>query len=440
MQKVNVCAMLHRGKTHVARRRVFYIPGYDPYPPRRYRELYRRESRSQADISGYKIDQKSERSDTGWHVRAEIEGHQVQSKVEVLIWHDLVQSSMKAGIPSTYLALLKTSWIYLSTGTFRRLSWLAKGPVLAALYPIAMLLAQLALAVLAGSMLGGAAAFLVVDGTAFLTGLVGLTLNTGSFFWSLIRGAIFWAVFLPLTLIVLRFFKAHDDKTFAYYLMHDYAYTAKRRGAYPDEIEARLVEFRHRIEAALREGVDEVLIVGHSSGAQLAVSVVADIVRSARFQEHDTELSLLTLGQVIPMLSFLPEARRLRRDLRLLSTAEDITWLDVSAPGDGCSFALSDPVSVSGVAPKTGQKWPIVISAAFSKTLSPELRAKLKYHYLRLHFQYLCAFDRPSDYDYFKITAGPQTLAQRFAGRRSSQNRIDVPASRFTSTLSSSTQ
>ena len=155
MQKVNVCAMLHRGKTHVARRRVFYIPGYDPYPPRRYRELYRRESRAQADISGYKIDQKSERSDTGWHVRAEIDGHQVQSKVEVLIWHDLVQGSMKAGIASTYLALLKTSWIYLSTGTFQRLSWLAKGPVLAALYPIAMLLVQLALAVLVGSMLGG---------------------------------------------------------------------------------------------------------------------------------------------------------------------------------------------------------------------------------------------------------------------------------------------
>ena len=50
--------MLHRGKTHVARRRVFYIPGYDPYPPRRYRELYRTESRSQAKISGFRISQK----------------------------------------------------------------------------------------------------------------------------------------------------------------------------------------------------------------------------------------------------------------------------------------------------------------------------------------------------------------------------------------------
>ena len=426
--------MLHRGKTHVARRRVFYIPGYDPYPPRRYRELYRKESRKQAEISRYRIDQRSDQSDTGWQVRAEIDGMHVQSKVDVLVWHDLVRNSMKAGIFGTYMALFKTSWIYLSTGTLRRLSWLAKGPVLAALYPIGMLLAQLLLAVIAASTLAGFGSFLAVQGGALMLQLFGLQPDTQSFIWSLVGGGVFWAIFLPVTLGLLRLFKAHDDKTFAYYLMHDYAYTAKLRGAYPDEIEARLVEFRHRVEAALREsGVDEVLIVGHSSGAQLAVSLVADIVRSNQFQDNETSLSLLTLGQVIPMVSFLPEGRRLRRDLRLLSTSDDMTWLDVSAPGDGCSFALSDPVSVSGVAPKKGQKWPIIISAAFTKTLSAETLAKLKNRYFRLHFQYLCAFDHPSDYDYFKITAGPQTLAQRFHGRRSSQSRIDVPASRFTS-------
>ena len=35
------------------RRRVFYIPGYDPIHPRRYRELYRKEGQAQAAISGY---------------------------------------------------------------------------------------------------------------------------------------------------------------------------------------------------------------------------------------------------------------------------------------------------------------------------------------------------------------------------------------------------
>ena len=426
--------MFKRGKTHVARRRVFYIPGYDPNPPRRYRELYRTESRKQAEISNYRIEQKSDRSETGWMVRSEIEGSMVQTKIDVLVWSDLVQNSMKAGLVGTYAALLRTCWIYLSTGTLRRLSWLAKGPVLAALYPVAMLLAQLAIALFAASTLGSLAAWVGIGGVPALLRLLGMEPNVHSFGWALLGAGLFWMIFLPVTIAVLRWFKGVDDKTYAHYLMHDYAYTASRRGAYPDEIEARLVEFRHRIEAAMREDIDEILIVGHSSGAQLAVSLMADLVRSNRFQDTAPALSLLTLGQVIPMQSFLPEAQRLRRDLRLLSTSDDMTWLDVSAPGDGCSFALSEPVAVSGVAPAKGQKWPIVISAAFSKTLAPETLAKLKHRYFRLHFQYLCAFDRPGDYDYFKITAGPMTLAHRFKGRRSSQSRIDVPASRFTST------
>ena len=115
--------------------------------------------------------------------------------------------------------------------------------------------------------------------------------------------------------------------------------------------------------------------------------------------------------------------------------AENITWVDISAPGDGCAFALSDPVSVSGVAPPQGQRWPLILSAAFSQTLSPEMQKSLRHRYFRLHFQYLCAFDQPGLYDYFKITAGPMTLADRYRGRRPSAKRIDVPASRFTSTV-----
>ena len=42
-----------RGEGAVFRRRVFYIPGYDPFHPRRYRELYRSEGAQQAGISGY---------------------------------------------------------------------------------------------------------------------------------------------------------------------------------------------------------------------------------------------------------------------------------------------------------------------------------------------------------------------------------------------------
>ena len=62
--------------------------------------------------------------------------------------------------------------------------------------------------------------------------------------------------------------------------MHDYAYSAAARGANPSELEARLAQFATRVVAALRSDVDEVLLVGHSSGAHLAISLLADIERS----------------------------------------------------------------------------------------------------------------------------------------------------------------
>lgn len=78
------------------------------------------------------------------------------------------------------------------------------------------------------------------------------------------------------------------------------------------------------------------------------------------------------------------------------------------------------------------KRGPLVISAAFSQTLSPERWRRLRRRYFRLHFQYLCAFDRPGDYDYFRITAGPMTLAERFAERKGSASRIETPHSAYT--------
>jgi hypothetical protein len=122
----------------------------------------------------------------------------------------------------------------------------------------------------------------------------------------------------------------------------------------------------------------------------------------------------------------------LRADLSFLAARQELTWVDVSAPGDGCSFALCDPVAVTGVSPP-GKRWPLIMSAAFTQTLSPEKWDSLRWRFFRLHFQYLCAFDRPRDYDYFRITAGPMTLADRYRDRPPSKSRIDVPASKYTS-------
>ena len=424
----------------VARRKVFYIPGYDPIPPRRYRELYRTEGAEQAEISGYKIglQAKSDSADYGWKVAAQMDGQSTFADIDVLVWSDIVRDSMSNTIPATYLQLLRTSWTYIVTGTLRRLMWMRKGPVIAALYPVGMLLAQLLAAVVAGwivsaiaGWIGGLIGPLVASGFTAL----GASETTAATAQGVVAWAVYvlqWAAFLGVTWFGLRWFKAKDGKLFAYYLMHDYAYSARRGGANPPELEARMATFGDRIAAALAEDWDEVLVVGHSSGAHLGISIVADLIRTDRVPANGPALAFLTLGHVVPMVSFLPKAHRLRNDLAYLSMQRDITWVDVTAPGDGCAFALCDPVAVTGVAPP-GQVWPLVISAAFTQTLSEERWTALRWRFFRLHFQYLCAFDRPGDYDYFRITAGPLTLSERFEGRPPSKSRIDVPASKYTS-------
>ncbi len=393
--------------TKAFRRRVFYIPGYDPIHPRRYRELYRKEGAEQAQISGYTLDLKPKKTKGpyGWHVQSTQGGQLVQADVQVLVWSDIVRDSMSNSILATYLQLVRTAWAYIGSGALFRLMRLRKGPVIAALYPIVFLLAELVLACLLGWAIGAGVA-------------------------AVIHPALGWIAGLATVPLVLRWFKAKDHRVFAYYLMHDYAYSAQSNGANPPALEARMASFASTIRDALDSDCDEVLVVGHSSGAHLGVSILSDLLRQGAPQGHPP-LAFLSLGQVVPMVSFLPAATRLRSDLAYLSARDDITWVDVTAPGDGCAFALCDPVAVSGVSPP-GKRWPLVISAAFTQTLSPARWKALRWQFFRLHFQYLCSFDRPRDYDYFQITAGPLLLADRYRNRTPSRSRIETPVNRHT--------
>ncbi|UWR18076.1 hypothetical protein [Sulfitobacter pontiacus] len=398
----------------VKTRRVFYIPGYDPIHPRRYRELYRKEGSAQARISDYQIalSPKKGGGNYGWNVAAHIDGVDVEAQVDVLVWSDIVRISMSNSILATYGQLVQTAWVYIASGALWRLMKLRKGPVIAALYPVGMLLLQLLIAALAGKLLYAGVTFF--GGAAWFKGIAA-------------------AAGVGLGWQVLRWFKKQDGKLFAYYLMHDYAFGAATRGANPPALETRMTEFGDAIAQALRSDVDEVLVVGHSSGAHLGVSILADLIRAGRVPADGPALAFMTLGQVVPMVSFLRDAHRLRADLRFLSQCEGLTWVDVTAPGDGCAFALCDPVAVSGVAPED-KRWPLVFSAAFSQSLTPARWKELRWRFFRLHFQYLCAFDAPKDYDYFQITAGPHSLAERYAGRPASRSRIVKPANKFTST------
>ena len=390
--------MNDKARDRVRRRRVFYVPGYDPFPPRRYRALYRKEGAEQAAILGYTFDMRAEApgsSGYGWVAETEIAGQRTEARLKVLVWSDLVQASMQRGVASTYLLMLRTLWIFFSTGALWAMIRLRPGPMLAGLWLVAILTGQLLLALGLGALVWAGLAALLPGGIGHLAGAVAAA---------------------ALAAALLSLFRRFDARLKAYYLLYDFAQVAAHRGAYAPDLAARMEGFVDEVAEALTDGAaDEVLIVGHSSGAALAVSLAAAVERRG-LPEGGARLALLTLGQAIPMQGFLPDATRLRTDLRQMAGSKTTTWVDVSARGDGVCFWLCDPAAVCGVAPK-GHRWPLVISAAFSQSLKPETWRKIRWRFFRLHIQYLAAFDRPRDYDYFQITAGPMTLAARYRGR-----------------------
>lgn len=399
-----------QGDGQIKSRHVFFVPGYDPNVARRYRELYRKEGRKQADISGYSIDVSAcepSPGSYGWTVFGQTGGHDVTATIEFITWDGIVKSSMDRSVLSTYWVLIRTFWIYLTSGALWRLFRLRRPPMIAALYPAIALICQLMIASAIAASLVYAAIFVVPT-------VIAIGLGIGAF------------------AAVLNWFRKIDRHLYAYYLINDYGYTALRKGRWSAALQDRISDFAGRIRnVATDDSHGEVLIVGHSSGAHIAVSALALALRQG-LPENGPKIGLLTLGQVIPMVSFLPEAQDLRRDLHDLSKSSEITWVDVSAPGDGGCFALTDPVHVSGVSPSPKEKrWPLVLSAAFSQTMSPKSHASTRWRFFRRHIQYLCAFERPRDYDYFQITAGPKTLADRFADRTSSASRKETVLSAY---------
>ncbi len=373
----------------VARRRVFFVSGFDPNGPRRYHALYRAEAAKQGEIDGraFVVGPMCLSPEAA---RWDVELGETRVAFEMLRWDDIARRRMRRSLVALYVLMARTFASYMFSGAFLRLLRLRAISTVVGLYPPAMMLAYLVSAALVGGAMFSLAG--VLGAPAWLSAAVCV--------------GTFWGA--------MRLTRRADGATLVYYLMADLGFTADHAAGRDPEMEARIDEFALRIREALAQDWDEVLLVAHSSGAAYAASAAARALATAR---PDAALSLLTLGQTIPMLSFLPGASRLRAELAALAAEVRLDWVDVSSPADGGCYALCDPAAVSGAPPGRSPK---VISARFADGLAPETRRALRGRWFRKHIQYLCAFDRPAGFDYFAVTAGPERLGARFAGRRDS--------------------
>lgn len=380
------------------RRCVLYLSGFDPKGAAYYHALYREEAAKQARVSGLEIEVGPRRrmpgGDSGWSLDATENGASVHTHYDFLHWDDLVRAHWPRSSGVLWREVWWTTLHNLQTGALGRMKRLSLPPFVALFAPFLLMLSVLlglpllALGVLALAHHLGATAWLAAAGalTTFICGL--------------------W-----LASVVERRFSM-------LWLMRSFAFTRlQARGAVP-ELEERLDQHACTLIERVCSGEhDEVLLVGHSSGCIMAVEVLGRALQSApALACGHTQVGLLTLGHCIPMLGTLPEAHVFRSRLALLATAPGVGWLDVAAPPDGCCFALCDPMLLLDNLPLERRvDRPKLVSPRFVKMFHPLEYAKIRRDKFRVHFQYLMAADLPTDYDYFRLTAGSRYLSQVIA-------------------------
>jgi hypothetical protein len=379
----------------VRKRCVFYLSGFDPKGAAHYHALYRDEAAAQAQVSGLDVTvgrrQKTAAGNAFWEVSANPPEGAVETRYEFLRWDDIVRQHWPRSQGRLVKDLVTTTWLNLGTGALWRMFKLAWPPVLAIFLPFVLLCA-----VVLGAPLLAALAYSVTPPSwgAWAPGLLALATLAG---WS----------GLAMQL---------EKKFNMAWLLRSYAFTARQAAGEAPELDARLTQHAQTLLARIHRAVDdEILVVGHSSGTMMAATVLANALRSdPKLGSRGPTVSLLTLGHWMPLLSTLPKAQPFRNDLRRLAGARDIDWIDFSAPPDGCCFALINPLRACGNDAAVVADRPKLLSPRFADMFHTDDYAAIRRDRFRCHFQYLMASKKAVPFDYFAITAGNQTLADRF--------------------------
>lgn len=386
------------------RRAVLYIPGFDPKGGARYRALYRSEARRWVRIFGGEIALEPPVSASDalrWRMRARLpaDSNAPERAAEIdyaaLRWEDLVQDRMAAAPIWRMLRAARTFFAVILDGSIYGMMRQAWTPVVVTIYPFLLVLLYLA-----------AMAALAIGAPVALSNASGL-----SAWW-----------FAPIGVLgawgVIRLAVWIDDHTYALYLVDLYTLMHDLAHARAPAVETRTDRFAEEIlRVARSETYDEVLVVGHSGGTTLATSALARALAiDPSLGRQGAEIGLLTLGQTLSAQMQLPKQGGHQKEFEDVARSDALTWVDVSAHADAVCYALCDPLcDHAGALPSEERRaGPKVVSAAFKATMAPESFAAIERNHFRRHFQYLYVFEKPRAFDYFRITAGPISLAERF--------------------------
>jgi hypothetical protein len=360
----------------VTKRLVFHIGGYDPISPsdvayRRFlRELKRFEQTWSVKASVGEPDITPD--EMKWTVTTTGPDWRVESYYHLVRWDDVIQAKSREPL-----------WRRLPVGIFAFLDFVFAGALwgyfrtnwhyaIFFLYPFILFAMLTAFALAIGMLIGRADAL-----TGSLTGLTAFAV--------LLAGP--WLHLAPL----------FDDWIFSRdYIRVGCSVLTHRLDRIAEQV----------IEAARRSSVDEILLVGHSLGAVLAVDLIDKVLAlQSALGLSGPRFAFLTIGSSVLKIGLHRDARNFRAAVERVACAPGVFWGDYQARVDIMNFYDTDPMAEMALTTNAGR--PVVRLVEIGRMLEHAMYRQIRLRFFRLHCQFISGNDRRAEYDYFMLVCGP---------------------------------
>lgn len=365
------------------KRKLFYLGGFDPRGVRFYHQMYREQAENYARLSGEQVEVSARRSGPASSALWTVTNHSagVETDYEFLRWEDLVG---KVWIRNPLLLAWRSIATYSAHARhmqFLRMRKLRPGPVITILYPpLLAVLIPLALALLPALLLTLLLPF-------WAAALIGIGISVA------LSGRLLNKLIVPW---LLRF------------MYYNHSVAADGPGA---EMDARLDQFAARIVEEMDGSHDEVIFASHSNGTIYAMSVLRRILELRGDRPLPDNFTVLTLGQVVPVIALRKDASWYHADLKALDD-KPFRLVDFSAPPDGAAYYDVHPIRL--VSDRCAARVDL-LSPRFHLFYDPENYHSGWSNKYEAHFDYLRVGDRLSPVDYVSLTAGRRTIDEAIA-------------------------
>lgn len=189
-------------------------------------------------------------------------------------------------------------------------------------------------------------------------------------------------------------------------LFDDWIFSSRYvRGNYP-VLDQRLDLIAKDIDRAARGAhFDEILVVGHSLGAVIAVDLLDRVLAiNPSIGEREPRMAFLSVGSSILKIGLHRGAKRFRASLQRVAAGTGIFWAEYQALTDVMNFYKTNPVSELGL---TAIDRPVMRIVKIRNMLDPEAYRRIRRNFYRVHNQFISGNQRRAPYDYFMLVCGP---------------------------------